>query len=135
MTDREGVDMPNITESANPRRATRFQKRDNAPRLSPRDISKEVGEVVYAVLTSGGEIKIGWSRDLLRRKDAYGESRIMGFMPGTYEDEQAIHARLKPYRSHGLEYYLRVQPVLDEVNKMRAWGGLEPLAFAQKKAA
>lgn len=48
-------------------------------------------------------------------------------MPGTREDEMAIHAILAEHRAHGNEYYHATPAVLAVINDMRARYGLEPI--------
>jgi hypothetical protein len=72
---------------------------------------KDIGPVVYAIRL-GDDVKIGW---------------ILAVMPGDLEDEQAIHARLVPFRSRGREYYHQTPEVLAEVNRLRAAVGMESL--------
>lgn len=88
---------------------------------------------VYAMLTRDGAIKIGISGDLMQRKRSIafgGCERFLGFVPGDYEDERAIHAaipddvRLPGRREY---YYPLYEHVLDPVNRMRAAMTLPPL--------
>ena len=78
------------------------------------------GRVVYAMELTNGVIKIGCTRNLDRRRKEVGRgAEILGFIPGDFDDEKAIHAELKPHRAHGHEYYQRTPEVLAVVNAMR----------------
>lgn len=46
-------------------------------------------------------------------------AEILGFVPGTTDDEQAVHASLRPHVAHGVEYYHPTAAVMAVVNEMR----------------
>jgi len=95
-------------------------------------LSVEVGDVVYAIYLSDERlIKIGCTSDLMRRVKEFAPCSPMAFMPGGFEDEAKIHARLKAHRARGREYYRITQPVLDEVNLLRAWTKLPQLSLVE----
>ena len=78
------------------------------------------GQVVYAMALADGAIKIGCTGNLYRRRKELGRrAEILGFIPGDFDDEKAIHAELKPHRARGHEYYRRTPEVLAVVNAMR----------------
>jgi hypothetical protein len=93
-----------------------------------------LGPVVYALRLDGGVIKIGFTTNLADRertvRSRFGStsSEVLAFQPGTYDQEQAIHARLAEHRVHGREYYRATPAVLSEVNALRVGIGLPHLA-------
>ena len=93
-----------------------------------------LGPVVYALRLDDGIIKIGYTTNLadrertVRRQGKSESSEIIAvWLGGTYEDEQAIHARLTEHIAHGWEYYHPTEAVLAEVNRMREALSLAPL--------
>lgn len=83
---------------------------------------------LYACRLADDTIKIGCTRELDKRRKKFGPgTEILGFMPGDYDDEQAIHASLVAHRAHGHEYYHPTPQVLDVVNEMRDHFGLPHL--------
>lgn len=85
--------------------------------------------VIYALRLPDGTVKIGHSSSLWnRRRCVHPAAEILGFMPGAYEDEQAIHETLAAHRAHGVEYYQPAPAVLAVVNEMRDEFGLPHLA-------
>lgn len=85
------------------------------------------GSVVYACRLPDGVIKIGHTGDLATRTRAIG-GELLAFVPGTFDDEHAIHARLADHVHHGREWYFPTPGVLAVVNEMRARLGMEPVA-------
>lgn len=93
-------------------------------------LAREVGDVVYAVRCRDGAIKIGWTSNIRNR---IRELRvpldgILALVPGTLEDEQAVHAGLVEHRAHGREFYHPTPEVIAVVNEMRATYNLPLLA-------
>ena len=91
---------------------------------------KAIGPVVYAIRFEDGSVKIGWTSDLAQRKRTWrirGNDGLLAVMPGSIDDEQAIHGRLVPHRHHGHEYYHQTPEVLAEVNTIRVSVGMDPL--------
>lgn len=86
-----------------------------------------LGEVVYAIRCDD-VIKVGHTTNLGARCYKLGSDDILGFMPGTLDDEQALHQRLAPHLARGREWYHPAPEVLAVVNDMRAVIGLEPVA-------
>lgn len=83
--------------------------------------------VVYAMRMPDGVIKVGVSVNLANRSyQLHGQ--ILGFRLGTIEDERELHARLKPYRARGREYYKPAPAVMNVVNELRDEFGLPHLA-------
>jgi len=98
--------------------------------MTPVQAMKAIGSVVYAIRFDDGSVKIGWTSDLAQRKRTWrirGNDGILAVMPGSVEDEQAIHERLIPHRHHGVEYYHQTPEVLAEVNALRGSVGMPPL--------
>jgi hypothetical protein len=88
-----------------------------------------IGPVVYAIRTKDGLIKIGWTSDLYNRVRGFGGTgSILAWMPGTLDDEQALHRGLATHVARGREYYNPTAEVLSEVNAMRETLGLDPIA-------
>lgn len=87
-------------------------------------------ELVYAVRLPDGIIKIGWTKDFNARRRAFTSDydAILAVMPGTFDDEQAIHARLAQHVARGREYYHPHAEVLACVNELRSKVGVDPLA-------
>ncbi|MEP7738542.1 hypothetical protein ABKW28_12870 [Nocardioides sp. 31GB23] len=83
---------------------------------------------VYAVQLPDGTIKIGCSEHLDKRRRCIDpDAEVLGFMPGDFDDEAAIHAQLVEYRDHGREYYRPTSAVLAVVNRMRQRFNLPPI--------
>lgn len=83
--------------------------------------------VVYAMRVDGGIIKIGWTTQLVtRRENLVGQ--ILGFRPGDYDDEQAIHASLIEHRARGREFYHPTPEVMAVVNDIRGHFNLPAIA-------
>lgn len=118
-------------------RPTPYLTLDNVNRPATASITRahalrSLGEVVYAVRT-GDVVKIGHTTNLqtrisaIRHETGY-DPEVLAFMPGTYDDEQAIHAALDGHQHHGDEWYYPTRAVLEVVNVMRETLGLEPVA-------
>lgn len=87
---------------------------------------RELGEVVYAVACPDGLIKIGHTGSLRERRRGHGVdfTDILAVMSGTYDDEQAIHARFNKHLVRGREYYRRDPEILEFVNGIRERAGI-----------
>lgn len=100
--------------------------------LAQRDASKRlaaVGTVLYAAAI-GGEIKIGYTADVVRRLDHFRSEtpcRLLAIRFGTRDDERAVHRSLRAHLAHGHEWYHPTPEVLALVNQWRADLGQEPL--------
>lgn len=88
-----------------------------------------LGAVVYAVRTNDGLVKVGHTTDLLRRAHQVGSGMkaILGWRPGTRQDEAEAHARLRDSLARGRETYSPTPQVLQFVNQMRADLGVLPI--------
>jgi len=68
-------------------------------------------ERVYFLLDREAcQIKIGWTRDLDRRKRQIEHERgrpmeLLGVLPGGYDLERSMHAQFGAYRREGREWY------------------------------
>lgn len=87
-------------------------------------------ELIYAIRCPGGTIKIGYTRELLNRRRHFDSAfkAILAIKPGTYADEQALHAQLRESVAHGREYYHPTPEVLAFINDIRADLGVDPIA-------
>lgn len=86
-------------------------------------------DVIYAIRRSDGVVKIGWTSDLTARRRRFGtDTRLLAIAFGEYDDEQAIHRRLRVHRAEGREFYHPTPEVLAVVNELRAQLGQESLA-------
>lgn len=106
-------------------------------RVSRNEALRSLGSVVYAARLKDGTVKIGYSEnfaDRLRSIKSYtGQGvELLAFRPGTYDDEQAIHAALSAFRApitkYSREYYMPAPDVLAVVNEMRSDLGMDPIA-------
>lgn len=102
-------------------------QRKRRMQLAALRLVSQAGQVVYAIRTKDGLIKIGCTGDIAQRTNVIGHE-VLGLMFGDFDDEAAIHDRLVPYRAKGHEWYHPTPEVLAVVNEMRADLGLEPLA-------
>jgi len=101
---------------------------DVAEHRSPTSLSADVGPLVYAARLKDGTIKIGFTTDIANRMSALGGWKaVLGFVPGTFEDEQDIHRQLRSHRKRGREYYHPTPEVIGVVNDMRARYGFDPI--------
>lgn len=102
---------------------------EHGQRETRTSIARECGPVVYAARLADGVIKIGFTKNIGDRLRYLGCNfeGLLALVPGTLDDERAIHARLVAHRARGREYYHPVPEVLDAVNIMRATFGIEPL--------
>jgi hypothetical protein len=82
--------------------------------------------VIYALRLTDGTIKIGCTKDLANRASSL-QGKILGFRPGSFDEEAEIHATLKPHRARGWEYYEVAPAVLAVVNELRDHFGLDHL--------
>lgn len=95
-----------------------------------RDAFRELGEVIYFMRCADGAIKIGWTANLFvrRRRHSIDLNDLLALMPGTLEDEIALHAEFQPYLRRGLEYYDPAPAIMDRINKLRASMGVPEIA-------
>lgn len=98
-----------------------------------REASRDFGPTLYAVAIGDDEIKIGYSRDVVRRLDHLRSStrqpcRLLAIHPGTTDDEREVHRSLRAHLAHCQEWYRPHPEVLALVNEWRSAMGQEPLA-------
>jgi len=101
--------------------------RDHLIRECLRDL---VGiELIYAIRCPDGVIKIGHTRNLSARRRHFDTTpeAILAIRPGTYDEEQAVHASLRPHLARGQEYYHPTPEVLAYVNALRSTLGVQPV--------
>lgn len=98
------------------------------------DVIQGDASYVYALVTRDGAIKIGVTGQLsLRYRNIKfgGTDRYLGFMPGEYADEQAIHDGLADdlrIGTHREYYYPLYEFMLTPINVMRDSMGIPPLS-------
>ena len=95
------------------------------------DAIQQGEQFVYSLITREGAVKIGCSSNLMNRKKTIGFGGVrhfVGFRPGGFAEERAIHRTLGEHRIFGSrEYYYPVVGLLPAINDMREWMGVEPL--------
>lgn len=99
-----------------------LDERDGATsRYALTRLMEAIGGGVYAVKAPDGTIKIGYTGNLKNRLSGLGGFKnILALdLCGTWDDEQAIHARLEGLSIKGREWYPPCDEVLGEVNTMR----------------
>lgn len=92
-------------------------------------LCREIGPCVYFIRTDDGLVKIGHTTDLAARKRKFGSGwdRILAVVPGTRDDEAALHERFAGDRVRGREFYAPTARVLRHVNDIRTALGLAPI--------
>lgn len=93
---------------------------------------KDIGPVVYGVLTTDGLIKFGYSTNLPNRLYAYGigvhnAKRLLMVRSGSLVDEQIIHERFARHVAHGREFFYPVREIFDYINSVRQEMGVPPI--------
>lgn len=90
----------------------------------------EVGEVIYVIRCPDGLIKIGHTTNLRDRRRQFDSDprAILAVVPGTYEEEQAIHDGLRDFCARGREFYYPAPEILAFVNDIREQAGVPPIA-------
>lgn len=101
---------------------------NDAPK-SLNTIAADLPAVIYAFRCDDGAVKIGFSTRLAKRRATlkFSWADLLGFMPGTIEQERELHKRLVRSRQRGGEYYRPTNEVLDVIDEMRQVCGLSPL--------
>jgi hypothetical protein len=91
--------------------------------LAAHGARESLGEVVYAIRTTDGLIKIGSTTHLGRRlinlKSQFGEHELLCFRSGTLADEKALHTKWRAHRAQGREWYHPAPEILDWINESR----------------
>lgn len=93
----------------------------------------DLGAVIYAIQCADGLIKIGHTGNLKHRRSQHGVAfgAILAVIPGSYDDEQALHKQLQQHVAKGREYYHPTPEVLDFVNRIRTRAGIPPVHAAR----
>lgn len=99
-----------------------------------RSALRALGPVIYAVETVDDLIKIGHSRDLANRLQAYGITvydmrRLLMVRSGTVLEELKLHEHFAPYVARGREYYHRAPEVIEYINAVRRQMGVGPMGL------
>lgn len=83
--------------------------------------ARDLGPCVYVVRLPERLIKIGFTTNLDRRIRSFGSvwSDVLLALPGTPEDEAALHDRFKPYLARGREYYYPCRELVDWIDGER----------------
>jgi Meiotically up-regulated gene 113 len=94
-------DMVNAAIAAEPPREKEAEKRRSPVRMRFPGTG-----LIYFIATSAGHIKIGYSANPDRRLKSLQTAssvplRLIGTLPGTLKDEEALHARFAKYRVRG----------------------------------
>lgn len=87
------------------------------PKLGPKGPRRMQEGAVY-FFRIGEHIKIGWSANPRQRARQLGADKILLVLPGTPDDEKALHARFGQSWSHR-EYFHPTQEILDFVAQSR----------------
>ena len=79
--------------------------------------------MIYAAQRPDGIVKIGYTDSLTYRISGLqaksGITLLLGFRPGSWDEEMAIHARLAEFRAFGSEWYLPTPEVIAEADAIR----------------
>lgn len=88
---------------------------------TPTRAARDLGPCVYAVRTPERLIKIGYTTNLDRRIRSFGSvwSDVLLALPGTLDEEAALHARFRPHLARGHEYYFPTDDLVAWVNEHR----------------
>lgn len=97
-----------------------------ARKESPTSIARDLGECVYFIRTKDDLVKIGHTTNLAKRKGGFGVSwnALLAVLPGTYEDEQVLHAQFVEHLERGREWYRPAPAILARINEIRARFGI-----------
>ena len=99
-----------------------------------RSALRALGPVIYAVQTTDDLIKIGHSRDLENRLQAYGITvfdmrRLLMVRAGTVLEELMLHEHFAPYVARGHEYYRPAPEIIEYINAVRCQMGVGPMRW------
>lgn len=86
--------------------------------VRPRPLAGQRRGTVY-FMRFGDLIKIGYSADLRQRLKALRPDSVLATMPGTMQDERALHARFGPLWDHG-EYFRAEPELMAYIDEVRA---------------
>lgn len=93
------------------------------PVISRAQALRSLPPVVYFMRMPDGIIKIGHSSSLNYRVHAL-RGRLLGFVPGTREDETRHHQRVRHLLHHGREWFSPGPDLCEYINQVRAELGL-----------
>lgn len=93
-------------------------------------LSRLIGACVYFIRCEDGTIKIGHTTNIAARKRKFGSGweHILAIVPGTIDDEHALHGRFAEHLAHGQEYFHPVPELIEHINEIRERMGVEPIA-------
>jgi hypothetical protein len=94
---------------------------------TPTEIARDLGPCVYFLRTPDGLVKVGHTGNIAERKRGQTEDgwrSVLAVVPGTLDDERALHHQLTEHRARGREFYHPVPAVLAEVNAIRERAGV-----------
>jgi hypothetical protein len=101
------------------------------PKISRRQALMALGQVVYALRTPDGLIKVGCTTDLDTRLRWFrchvAEPELLCFLAGGFDLEASLHDRFAASRAHGREWYHPTPEVMEWVNATRDSLGLPTL--------
>lgn len=92
-------------------------------------LCQDLPPVVYFMRTRDDLIKIGHTRDLAARKYHFGSgwTHILAILPGSRDDERAMHHRFADHLARGKEYFHPAPDVISYINGLRAKLGVSPI--------
>lgn len=91
----------------------------------------QLGPVIYVVRTLDGLIKIGHTTNLYSRIRAYTkDAELLCILPGSRENEAAIHSRFRQHCARGKEYYRENDEIDDWIDAQRYKLGLRSMTRA-----
>lgn len=99
------------------------------PQPSLTALCRDLPPVVYFMRTRDDLIKIGHTRDLAARKYHFGSgwTHILAIVPGTRDDEKAMHQRFADHLARGREYFHPAPEVIGYINTIRSQLGISPI--------
>lgn len=94
-------------------------------------ICQDLPPIVYFIKTRDGLIKIGHTVNLANRKVKFGSGwqHILAVVPGSRDDEAAMHAKFGAALARGREYFHPVSELVEYVNDLRGQLGVAPVTF------
>lgn len=93
------------------------------------NLSRDLPSVVYFIRTKDDLIKIGHTGDLANRRTAFGAGwqRVLAIVPGSRDDEAAMHGRFAAHLARGREYFKPAPELIEYINDIRANLGVGPI--------
>lgn len=102
--------LTDLLASASPERI--LGKATPRPDRTRRNVRTTPGRIYF--VKAGDLIKIGYSTNLRQRLSQLGPVVLLATIPGTMEDEQALHHQFGEYWDHG-EYFRPGQRLVDHI--------------------